>query len=561
MKKLVSLFAALLLMVTLIACDTKTTTVTATTVSSSSSTTTTTEDLGITKKAIEFVNYSDEFKNDGLITSLDFYYFEGKEGIPYVDIETLITMLLGIIDENIVVLEDESLDTVHVSVTYTLTAEEQAEYGIDEDSITEYVLFDFVNGTVTAPNVDSFDAFSGETETDFSSGLILVNYESEDLPLFSVDLDDYGFILNVLEIVGEETQYLLPLSIANLFLTGSMFDLVNNGDFLYGIDTYQLGALESTYSDVIEENDDQTPAMKQESINFLALVFDYFYGLKAYRNIDSFKTYLSTRFSAIRSFETSLYRFVEGLEDLHTSVITPGHTNPDYEHYSAFGEYPDYITDMYYEYWGAGCEYTDPDIETVQFYQDMAYFRINSFTKNLKDDIALGMGQIRTAGSTKVIIDMTCNGGGVLAGVFHLLSYMTNDNISFYTDTLGAFSAAEYDIEGDHALNAEFFILTSAATYSAANLFTALAKEKGLAKTIGTQSGGGACSIKAIVLPNGAIMQMSSNMNLTYSTGLTVEEGVLVDATIDWARNYNEKRAFPTMEALYVILQGLNAAE
>jgi len=43
---------------------------------------------------------------------------------------------------------------------------------------------------------------------------------------------------------------------------------------------------------------------------------------------------------------------------------------------------------------------------------------------------------------------------------------------------------------------------------------------------------------------------MSSNMNLTYSTGLTVEEGVLVDATIDWARNYNEKRAFPTMEAL-----------
>jgi C-terminal processing protease CtpA/Prc len=134
---------------------------------------------------------------------------------------------------------------------------------------------------------------------------------------------------------------------------------------------------------------------------------------------------------------------------------------------------------------------------------------------------------------------------------------MTNDNITFYTDTLGAFSQAEYDVEGSHALNAEFFILTSAATYSAANLYTALAKERGLAKTIGTRSGGGACSVKAIVLPNGAIMQMSSNMNLTYSTGITVEEGVPSDYKIDWYRNYTNKVAFPTLETLYSIVQGL----
>ncbi|MDD4184855.1 MAG: S41 family peptidase, partial [Candidatus Izemoplasmatales bacterium] len=160
-----------------------------------------------------------------------------------------------------------------------------------------------------------------------------------------------------------------------------------------------------------------------------------------------------------------------------------------------------------------------------------------------------------------------CNGGGVLAGVFHLLNYITNEDISLYTTTLGAKSSSTYDVEGDKAIDAKWYFITSGATYSAANLVTAMAKELDLVETIGARSGGGACSVKALVLPNGAVMQMSSNMNLSYSDYSTVEEGVDTDYPIDFysagMRYYNTgvRARYPDEETFYGIILEMNEEE
>jgi hypothetical protein len=537
--------------------------------STTPTTVTTTEGVTMETREVSFVNYSTEFLSEGTHDGITFYYFSAKDEIPYVDITEFVALLEGIIDDSatVEVLPD---DQVKAYVEYYPTEEEKAQYGIEEDVIVEYALFDFVNTTVSAPSINSFDYFSGDTETDFGAGLIFVSAYDEELPAFTADLGEYGFTFEKTELEGGAIKYLVPLSIADLFLTGSMFDVVNNGAYLYGVDTYQLGELPAQ---VTALNNDATPAVKTETMNYLALVFDYFYGLKAYKDIESFQEILPSYFNKFFSTEFSINDFADSLEDLHTAVITTGHNNPTYDHYAqGYEMYPDYLQEYFENSYGCNCDGIDEGVVfDLKQSTGIAYLQINEFTEEFVTDVAPYMEDIRDAAPDYVVLDLSCNGGGVLAGVFHLLNYLTNDDISLYTTTLGAKSSITYDVEGDKAIDAQFFIVTSAATFSAANLFTSMAKEQGLAKTIGQKSGGGACSVKAIVLPNGAIMQMSSNMNLTYSTWETVEEGVDVDYAINFSAGGRVRiqhilagqsdpvnEDFPTLAEFYHIAQELD---
>jgi hypothetical protein len=548
MKKWILLLCLLLTGFSMVGCGEETTTVPTSPVYSDT----------FTSKEVEFVNFSTEFIKDEPVEDITLYYFTEKAGIPYVDIQEFVDMLLGIIDETIQV--DVTGETVRVWLEYFYTDEEKEEYEITEDSMIAEVNFNFTTTVVTAPDLNTFDYFTGETETDFSEGLDMVDYTEEPLPVFSARMSDYGFSFYHIQ-ENNADKHLIPLSLAGLFLTGSMFDVVNNGDFLYGIDTYQLGDVNDVTKPIhaaVAENTDATPEMETESKKFLEFAFDYFYGLKAYKSISAFGPYMNQYFTSGKSFEQAYSDFTNSFADLHTGIISFGHQNPGFDS----GDSPQFIYDYSYEYYGCECNFARQNFKTT-FYEDMAYIQIIEFTTDFKAELEAAMEDVIAAEPNIVVFDMACNGGGVLAGVFHLLNYMTDEDISFYTTTLGAKSSSRYDVEGDKALDADFYIITSGATYSAANLFTALAKELGLAKTIGSKSGGGACSVKALVLPNGAIMQMSSNMNLTYSDYLTVEEGVDVDYEIDfYIKGYNyytfgTQPRYPNPDDFYVIIQDM----
>ncbi len=479
------------------------------------------------------------------------------------DIEEFIAMLNGLIDPTTQVAYDDA-ETVRVFIYYEYTPEEMAENGLDDPIFTSYATFDFLNTVVTAPNAESFDYFSGETTTDFSEGLEMVDYYEEELPAFNVNLADYGFSFHHLSELDPD-KYLIPLSMANLFLTGSMYDVANNGNNLYGFDTYQFYDIPDSAADsdpnndglynIIKKNVDINNTIKTETVNYLAFVFDHFYGLKDYYGITDFKQYAWSYFPNLltSTFLGNIWNFLESFEDGHTQVVSPGHHDPAYVQWKVWPkDYPTYIQDMYNEYWDCGCDIRPAEFE-LQIDGDTAYLIIRSFSAtDFKSKLEGYMEQIRTNATpiTRVIIDMTCNGGGVLANVFYLMNYMTNDNISFYTNTLGAHMRYDYAVAGDLALDADFYILTSKYTFSAANLFAALSHERGLAKTVGTQSGGGACSIQALVLPNGTLVVMSSNMNLAYSTYETVEEGVLPDIPVDWS----SYASFPSLSTLITLI-------
>lgn len=548
----------------------ETTTTTSETSGTTSVTTTTTTGTTITElsysiSSVPFTNYSTEFVSEEIGDAIDFYYFSDKPGIPYVDIEEFITLLTGLLDPTIDVAYDDE-DTVRVYIYYEYTEEEMQENGLEDPVFTTNATFHFDSQTVTAPNVDSFDYFSGETSTNFSEGLNLVSYTEEEEPAFLADVAAYGFSFHHLDL--DTDKYVIPLSMANLFLTGSMYDVCPNWDaaiagyHLYGFDTYQyydiadsLGDEDPTNDglyDIIAKHVDTTTVIKTETVNFIAFSFNYFYGLGEYHGITDFLDYTWNYFPNLynSTFLGNIYNFVESFEDGHTSVVSPGHHEPGYTQYKTWDDLPSYLVSMYNEYYDCGCDLLSSDFQ-LTISGNSALLRVSTFSADdFKEQISSMMEQIREANVDKVFIDITCNGGGVIANVFTLMNYMTNENIGMYYSTDGADMAYIYDVEGDLALDADFYILTSGWSYSAANLFAALSSEMGIAKIVGKQTGGGACSIQAVVLPNGTLLVMSSKTNLTYSTFETVEEGVSVDIPIDWSTY----ATFPTFDQILILV-------
>ncbi|QDF65155.1 S41 family peptidase [Mycoplasma nasistruthionis] len=121
-----------------------------------------------------------------------------------------------------------------------------------------------------------------------------------------------------------------------------------------------------------------------------------------------------------------------------------------------------------------------------------------------------------------VVIDMSQNGGGSVEVLNRILGFFTNKTFKKYeyhiADDLLTTENYKVDINKDGVVDDldsytefKFYVLTSEATFSAANAFAAVLKNNKLAKTIGRTSGGGMSSILPVILSDGTSFQLSSN--------------------------------------------------
>jgi uncharacterized repeat protein (TIGR02543 family) len=128
-----------------------------------------------------------------------------------------------------------------------------------------------------------------------------------------------------------------------------------------------------------------------------------------------------------------------------------------------------------------------------------------------------------------IILDLSWNTGGNIGALYRVLGFITDEpfevsrmdgdtgmtgSTSYVTITDGIPSYAQYN----------WALLTTPVTFSAANELTALFRTNDLGPIIGVQSGGGACSITPILLPNGTAFTMSSNNIGAYRTGSGTDE-------------------------------------
>ncbi|MBQ3685574.1 MAG: hypothetical protein II933_04200 [Candidatus Methanomethylophilaceae archaeon] len=206
--------------------------------------------------------------------------------------------------------------------------------------------------------------------------------------------------------------------------------------------------------------------------------------------------------------------YLQLMQQRAAAVKAYGADSPTDVRYSSDG------TTAYFSFdeFSAVTHYDDQPLTPEQRMKDTYFF----FVDKLNEIKAHG-------GVERVVIDDSCNGGGIVVTMGKLLALMSKDNraVSYERNGITG-SIREYiyrvDSNGDGLYDERdcfgndfrFYIHTSLYSYSSGNAFPFLAKAYGIAETIGTKSGGGECTAVYNILPFGHQINHSSFEHLGY---------------------------------------------
>jgi len=456
-----------------------------------------------------------------------------NNSLPYVDLTDFMSTISGAI-----VWSDLDITTTDTTYTISLFSPADPEDPLSED-FTYQLSFDFENHTATVNFYSFFGAILASTATDFGRGLDFIDYESnvDEIQPVVFDLSLYR-----MELFRHEDKFLVPFHLANLFLSGSVYDVYYNGDRIFGQDAYEFNASRERFNRSSLNDQDMPYDLKEMSYHYMAFMMNYFFGLQSDFGIDNFYDVLAnhqTRWFSDR--DTTHYRVIADivleLDDLHTSHSMNGP-------YINTPTYSLAITDLgtrgqrlyntlFYDLDGTrfcgedGVEYFDNDTA--------ALIHIGGFNDASTLLMKEVMAEIDAKGTVqKIVVNMACNTGGIIGTAWQILGYLTDEPMEYYSQNAGdglqakSTFTSENTTEGDY----EWFVLTSPITYSAANLFASMAKDMGLATIIGQQSSGGAASVKIMIMPNGTVIRISSPNILSNNQYESIEFGIPVDIEI-----------------------------
>lgn len=114
--------------------------------------------------------------------------------------------------------------------------------------------------------------------------------------------------------------------------------------------------------------------------------------------------------------------------------------------------------------------------------------------------------------------------------MIRVLGYLTDNDIALhYKDLINSQNqklSYSVDISNSINTNYKYYILTSGNSFSAANYFTSIAKDMGIATIIGQTTGGGMCSVIPLVLSDGSAITISSYNTTRNSKFGSIEYGV-----------------------------------
>lgn len=142
-------------------------------------------------------------------------------------------------------------------------------------------------------------------------------------------------------------------------------------------------------------------------------------------------------------------------------------------------------------------------------------------------------------------IDLTFNTGGNVGALYRILGLLTDQpfGVSSYSRDNDSYSTSYVTTSYESYTEFDWFLLTSFATFSAANEMATIFKQNNIGIIIGETSGGGASSITPILLPDGTFFTMSSNNINCYRDAegnyIINEDGIEPDFIIDQADLYN----------------------
>ena len=466
-------------------------------------------DLSVTKN-FKFIPISVEYLPQP--TSLDLY-FEGELDFPYVDIKTFVDTLKGAV-------ESDEFSYIKDQDKFTVTF----KY-VDEDDNKTYIfnnIYNFTNNTLSIDSFDFFGSVSSDTVTEFGKGLEVVEYKETPSNAVVIPLGEYGF-----DIIQKGELNLIPFHLANQLYSGQMFNAYYNGDAIYGFDYWTKDVDLDLMRSSSKSSATMSEGLKYKTYKHLGLVMDYFYGLKELNNVNTYFDQL-TNFEAglIRGNDADHYselkRFVFSLGDLHSSFDLVGHYEPSLNLPLSISDFKGRAATFINTYYNPRvqdyCQVAGLNPYRLIDNGKTALITFNSF----EQDNPNKTGTVETIGPliTKakevdnvdnIVLNLACNTGGNVGALIRMLGYLTDDLIPLHyiNPTDGKTGSYSYSNE-IKKVEVNWYILSSAVSFSAANMMISVAKENNFAKIIGTPSSGGASSVAPTILPSGAIIYISS---------------------------------------------------
>lgn len=521
-----------------------------------------------------FHNFSQEYTiaDSTLVT----YYYENTE-IPYVDVREFLNSINGLLNSSSI---QGSLNRGNNQLTLSVPISGSiVSFSCTinwEDNTVKVNSNNFFSAAMKAPQASDFSAHM----TSISQG---VGNENIDIS-HTYDLGKYG-----IEIYYFNEKVLMPFNILNLlFCSQNMYNIYFNGNGYYGMD-YYFQSDDQNYQRIMSASPwagtkHSDSADNTFTLKYIQFTMDNFYGLKDYFNIDNFTDYIATKglegqltsSDPQENLKGYMGLFLKNLDEMHTSLITPSFYNPT-------------ITDeMRNESRGSTrinflakeeqltqakttANIADNSI-TYSTDNTTAILHFDSFQVGTKDQIngpdpwkfdtyelfKYFFREISAKPSvTKVVIDLSTNGGGTLGAMIKSLGYLTdNDIILAYTDSqtnLQVYQNYRVDVNGDEQYSSnesyagryQYAVLSSNYTYSAANYFTELFKANGIGTVLGERSGGGMSAVLPFLLPDGTGVAISGPTNLNvYDPGSNtfseVQSGVPADVSVPIENYYDD---------------------
>lgn len=539
-------------------------------------------------------NLSGEFnvKDTELVT----YYKEGSS-VPYVSVEDLLAALDGVFD---------------ASELQSSVSEENGKYILyhAKNELSTFVA-NWEEDTITVSDTNFFAGLMQELGgTDYNAHTQMLTEWATPVQSATFDLGKYGF--DIVFYDGQLLLPFCVANL--LFCSTNLYNVYFNGEAYYGQLQSEISGMSAEEWAQIRTCDwngsEASAEMRRTTVNFLDFALDYFYGLKDYKNIGTFgediiagdlRTALLSGDAATHN-QAYIDLFQKTLSEMHTTLISPSFFAEADGQFDLSGENAGPAMSAYMSLFNelsaslinsVGQVVEMPDgstglsIPAVRFEDDTAVVMLSSFAVGANDLIYNEDGTVSDNARQydtfyfmkyamekieeysvengteieNVVLDLTLNSGGMLAAMVSALGFLTDEPIEYsYGNLITKNYAVDYylvdsDDDGDYRDEDaydmyDWYVLTSPLTFSAANFFTSIAKDMGIATVIGEQSGGGTCSVFTLVLPDGMTVNISGShlvlQSPAYSEGVVVggnlvESGITPDIALERQYFYDDQ--------------------
>jgi len=373
---------------------------------------------------------------------------------------------------------------------------------LDTNGVDYEVVFDFDNNTISFNDFGFVNNVGEAHIQDNENKLIDYTYRSGD-PVV-IDLDDYDmpFI--------ERGKQFAPLAIMNelfmndlsLYETNDALTLIRNMDFVFAYASPEV-SFSSDFS-------------LDKSKKYLEFYFDYVNGVYSIDDFNLNGINSSSYSGYMRDLD---YQFTE-LEDFHTRIYSRGVKN----YWMNLFELGNNISTKKTRFNRIDSTCNTQEVEVPD---GIKYIQVNTFTEEVN------FRPYDLIDTDIVVLDLRCNSGGQINHTDDALGYLLGEySYGVLNPVSNEYSYYTFDYESVGIDVENIYVLTSEKTYSAGNIFTSVMKENG-ATILGSDTGGGACSVSSIIGLNGEFLKTSSTNCFTNSNEEVIEEGVEVDVEME----------------------------